>query len=123
MSYGILTDNRTRYNKGVALYHETLKDYLKWGKGANAEGGRMIGECSETLRDIYHSQFGFGECCLVNLEQQQHMYGLLLSVPEQASWICGKYTGFCFAQCTVVATLDCWTARHLWGPAKQPVAC
>jgi hypothetical protein len=69
MSYGILTDNRTRYNKGVALYHETLKDYLKWGKGANAEGGRMIGECSETLRDIYHSQFGIGECCRVTFEQ------------------------------------------------------
>lgn len=62
MSYGILTDDRTRYDKGVELYHATLEDYLKWGKGASAEGGRMIGECSETLRDIYHSQFGFGEC-------------------------------------------------------------
>jgi hypothetical protein len=61
MSYGILTDNRARYDKGVRLFQETLKDYLKWGRGANAEGGRIIGECSETLRDIYHSQFGFGE--------------------------------------------------------------
>jgi hypothetical protein len=66
MSYGILTDNRARYDKGVQLYHDTLQDYLKWGKGANAEGGRMIGECSETLRDIYHSQFGFGEWCLAS---------------------------------------------------------
>eukprot|EP00882_Tetradesmus_deserticola_P029789 GHRQ01033396.1.p1 GENE.GHRQ01033396.1~~GHRQ01033396.1.p1 ORF type:complete len:123 (+),score=17.20 GHRQ01033396.1:49-417(+) len=62
ISYGILTDNRERYDKGVSLYHDTLSDYLKWGRGANAEGGRMIGECSETLRDIFHSQFGFGGC-------------------------------------------------------------
>lgn len=60
MSYGILTDNRSRYDKGVKLFQETLKDYLKWGRGGFTEGGRIIGECSETLRDIYHSQFGFG---------------------------------------------------------------
>lgn len=63
MSYGILTDNRSRYEKGVKLFQETLKDYLKWGRGGFTEGGRIIGECSETLRDIYHSQFGFGESC------------------------------------------------------------
>jgi hypothetical protein len=61
MSYGILTDNRARYDKGVQLLQATLQDYLKWGRGGFAESGRMIGECSETLRDIYHSQFGFGE--------------------------------------------------------------
>lgn len=59
MAHGILTDNKARYDKGVGLYHTTVQDYLKWGRGTFSEG-RIIGECSETLRDIYHSQFGVG---------------------------------------------------------------
>lgn len=60
MAFGALTDNRTRYDQGVNLYRNTVADYLKWGKGAYSSGGRVIGETSETLRDIYHTEFGFG---------------------------------------------------------------
>lgn len=59
MAFGILTDSRDRYNKGATLFHTTVKDYFKWGQGDFATN-RYLGECSETLRDIYHSQFGLG---------------------------------------------------------------
>lgn len=59
MAVGVLADNITTYSKGVALFNTTLSDYLKWGKGAYATA-RVLGECSETLRDMYHSQFGLG---------------------------------------------------------------
>lgn len=35
------------------------QDYFKWGRGAWAPG-RIIGESTETLRDIYHFEFGLG---------------------------------------------------------------
>ena len=39
-------------------------DYFRWGKGKWTTGPlettRSLGECSETLRDIYHSQFALG---------------------------------------------------------------
>ncbi|KAI8464060.1 MAG: hypothetical protein J3K34DRAFT_526509 [Monoraphidium minutum] len=56
---GVLSDNRTLYNKGVGVFRDTVKDYFKWGKGAHA-AGRIIGEASETLRDIYHTEFSLG---------------------------------------------------------------
>lgn len=59
MAFGILTDDRARYDKGASLFQATVQDYFKWGQGSFADG-RYIGECSETLRDIYHSQFGLG---------------------------------------------------------------
>jgi hypothetical protein len=58
-SLGVLTDNRQLYSQGIALYKTTVNDYLKWGKVAFA-AGRLVGETSETLRDIYHSLFGLG---------------------------------------------------------------
>lgn len=60
---GVLANDRTRYNKAVELYHATMKDYFKWGKGQHqhtAGGWRSVGEASETLRDIYHTQFALG---------------------------------------------------------------
>lgn len=54
---GILSDDRARYDKGVRLYHATVADYLKWGKGSYA-AGRILGETSETMRDMYHAQVG-----------------------------------------------------------------
>eukprot|EP00879_Flechtneria_rotunda_P025186 GHRR01026752.1.p1 GENE.GHRR01026752.1~~GHRR01026752.1.p1 ORF type:complete len:295 (+),score=61.58 GHRR01026752.1:724-1608(+) len=59
MAMGLLTDDKACYDRAVALYHTTVKDYYKWGKGDHLEG-RVLGECSETLRDIFHSQFGLG---------------------------------------------------------------
>lgn len=63
MSVAILSDDRPRYNKAVQLYHATVKDYFKWGRGKyrNYSGVlRVVGEATETLRDIYHTQFGLG---------------------------------------------------------------
>lgn len=55
----MLTNNRTRYDKGVGLHRITVEDYFKWGREPWAKG-RIIGESSETLRDIYHTQFALG---------------------------------------------------------------
>ena len=64
ISFGSLTENRNRYNKGKDLFMRTLTDYFRWGKGNWTKGPpettRMLGECSETLRDIDHSQMGLG---------------------------------------------------------------
>lgn len=46
VTVGLLTDNRARYEAGLALYHATVADYLKWGRGS-AGDGRIVGECSE----------------------------------------------------------------------------
>ncbi|KAF8067393.1 MER3 [Scenedesmus sp. PABB004] len=59
MAVGILADDRGRYAKGVRVFQATVADYLKWGKGAYASG-RILGESSETMRDMYHAQFGLG---------------------------------------------------------------
>jgi hypothetical protein len=59
MAHGVLADSRARYAKGVDLYRKTVGEYFKWGRGADA-GGRIVGEATETLRDIYHTQFGLG---------------------------------------------------------------
>lgn len=60
VAFGVFSDDRARYNKGVSLYRTTVKDYFKWGRGQYAAGGRLFGESTETLRDIYHTEFGLG---------------------------------------------------------------
>jgi hypothetical protein len=64
MALGVLGNNRTMYNSGVNLFTSTVADYLKWGKGSfavqNGNMTRLLGECSDTMRDMYHSQFGLG---------------------------------------------------------------
>jgi hypothetical protein len=64
MALGVLGNNRTMYNSGVSLFTSTVADYLKWGRGSFATQygniSRLPGECSETMRDMYHSQFGLG---------------------------------------------------------------
>jgi hypothetical protein len=57
MAFGILTDDRARYNKALQLFHTTVAGYFKWGRGRWA-ANRLIGESTETLRDIYHTLFG-----------------------------------------------------------------
>ena len=59
MAAGALADDRPRYDKGVALFRSTMADYFKWGRGAYA-AGRLVGEATETLRDVYHTTFGLG---------------------------------------------------------------
>jgi hypothetical protein len=57
MAVGVLTDDKLRYRKAVNLYHATVRDYTKWGRAKGfRDGGRVLGETSETLRDIYHTQ-------------------------------------------------------------------
>jgi hypothetical protein len=57
MAVGVLTNDRERYRKAVNLYHATVKDYTKFGRAKGfRDGGRALGETSETLRDIYHTQ-------------------------------------------------------------------
>lgn len=58
VAIGVLADNRALYDKGRALYRKTLHEYLKWGRGHAP--GRLLGETTETLRDIYHTEFGLG---------------------------------------------------------------
>lgn len=64
MALGVLGNNRTMYNSGVSTFTATVADHLKWGKGSFATQygnvSRLPGECSETMRDMYHSQFGLG---------------------------------------------------------------
>ena len=57
MAFGILSDDRARYSKAVQLFHDTVGGTFKWGRGAWA-ANRLIGEGTETLRDIYHTLFG-----------------------------------------------------------------
>jgi len=61
MSLAILSDNVTMYNQSETLFKATVDDYLRWGRGAYTtyqNVTRLLGECTETLRDIFHSQFG-----------------------------------------------------------------
>jgi len=67
MAVALLTDDQPRFIKAAQLYNETVASYLKWGKGEWAAGGRTPGECSETLRDIFHSEFGLGGLLQVRL--------------------------------------------------------
>lgn len=61
MSVGVLTNDNVRYRKAVRLYHATVRDYTKWGRAKGfRNAGRVLGETSETLRDIYHTQVGAG---------------------------------------------------------------
>lgn len=56
MAVGVLTDNATLYEQGVELFEATTHSYLRWGRYKGWKEGRILGECSETLRDIYHTQ-------------------------------------------------------------------
>lgn len=47
MSVAILADDRARYNKSVQIFHSTVADYLRWGRGQPANSSRLLGECSE----------------------------------------------------------------------------
>jgi hypothetical protein len=60
MAVGALTDDRPRYERGLKLYRAVVDAYFKWGRGEWAKGGRMVGESTETLRDVYHTLFGLG---------------------------------------------------------------
>lgn len=63
MAVGVLSENITTYNRGVGLFNTVVAQYLRWGKDPYATGppsARVLGEATETLRDMYHTQFGMG---------------------------------------------------------------
>ena len=53
------SDDHALYDKGLDLYRTTVESYFKWGRGGYAPG-RLLGEATETLRDIFHTLFGIG---------------------------------------------------------------
>lgn len=60
MAVAILTDDATLFSKAKTLFTATVKNYLRWGRDPAYSTGRTVGECTETLRDIYHTEFGLG---------------------------------------------------------------
>lgn len=56
-SVAVLSDDRARWDKARRLFEVTVQRYLRWGKGVWAEG-HVVGETTETQRDIYHTQMG-----------------------------------------------------------------
>jgi hypothetical protein len=59
VALGLLSDDRGRYQRGLSLLRDTVTSYYKWGRGDWADG-HLVGESTETFRDIYHSLFGLG---------------------------------------------------------------
>jgi hypothetical protein len=77
MAIGVLADDRPRYNKGLALYRKTVQEYFKWGRDDYAPN-RILGEATETLRDIYHTLFGLGslmQAAETAWSQNEDVYG------------------------------------------------
>lgn len=64
MAVGVLGEDKARYQKGLAVYRRTVQEYFKWGRGYAP--GRILGEATETLRDIYHTLFGLGSLVQVS---------------------------------------------------------
>jgi len=60
MAVAVLSDDVPLFSKAADLFTATTKNYLRWGRDSAYSAGRTVGECTETLRDIYHSCFGLG---------------------------------------------------------------
>lgn len=53
----VLSDDRARWNKARTVFHATVQRYLRWGKDEWADD-HVLGETTETQRDIFHTQMG-----------------------------------------------------------------
>lgn len=53
----VLSDDRGRWQKARTVFDMTVQRYLRWGKDMWAVG-HVLGECTETQRDIFHTQMG-----------------------------------------------------------------
>jgi hypothetical protein len=72
MSVAVLSDNRVLYGRARAHFVNTTNDYLRWGRGSFA-AGRIWGEASETLRDIFHTEFALaGLLAVAEMAWQQN---------------------------------------------------
>jgi hypothetical protein len=59
----VLSDDRARWEKAHVVFDATVQRYLRWGKDIWAEG-HVLGETTETQRDIYHTQvMGVSRVC------------------------------------------------------------
>ncbi|GBF99458.1 hypothetical protein Rsub_11944 [Raphidocelis subcapitata] len=59
IAIGVFANDAATYRRGLALFRTTVAAYFRWGRGADA-AGRIVGEATETLRDIYHTEFALG---------------------------------------------------------------
>jgi hypothetical protein len=51
----VLSNDRVRWDKAREVFDVTVRRYLRWGKDEWAVD-HVLGECTETQRDIFHSQ-------------------------------------------------------------------
>lgn len=56
-SVAVLADDRARWDKAKVVFEETVQRYLRWGKDIWTTG-HVLGESTETQRDIFHTQMG-----------------------------------------------------------------
>jgi hypothetical protein len=80
----LLTDDRQLFEAAATLFTDTVTSYLKWGRGEWAAGGRVPGECSETLRDIFHRLVGWrrlqGSACKHVMPGRSRLSALEISI-------------------------------------------
>lgn len=50
MAVAVLSDDAALFSKAASLFTATTTNYLRWGRDPNANTGRTLGECTETLR-------------------------------------------------------------------------
>ena len=55
VAVAVLSNDRARWEKAHVVFDATVQRYLRWGKDIWAEG-HVLGEVTETQRDIYHTQ-------------------------------------------------------------------
>jgi hypothetical protein len=50
MAVAVLSDDAALFSKASSLFVATTTNYLRWGRDPNSSTGRVLGECTETLR-------------------------------------------------------------------------
>lgn len=50
MAVSVVTDDSALFSKAVELFRSTTTNYLRWGRDPAFSAGRILGECTETLR-------------------------------------------------------------------------
>jgi hypothetical protein len=50
MAVSVVTDDSALFSKAVDLFRATTTNYLRWGRDPAYSTGRILGECTETLR-------------------------------------------------------------------------
>lgn len=71
MAVAVVTDDTALFAKAVELFKATTTNYLRWGRDPAYSTGRIVGECTETLRVGHQLVRGQPpvkprQCCLPN---------------------------------------------------------